>query len=249
MPLNELSAIVTGAGSGIGEATARRLAADGAGVVVADLNPDSATRVTSELEQAGADALAIGVDVSDPDRVAAMVDTALRRFGRIDILVNSAGTCKSYGGVSDISVEEWDEVINVNLRGTFLCARAAIPSLRKRGGCIVNIASAAALYWPAVYPAYTAAKMGVLGLTQCMARELAPAGIAVKAIRPVYVDTPMGNQAFVEQEGRSPQADDAAVMLSPKEVANIIRTMVDPATACASSTIVDTMVVRGPRPL
>jgi len=246
MPLNEMVAIVTGAASGIGLATARQLAAEGARLVVADLNFDAAQRIASELLQSGADALAVGVNVSDPKQVEGLAEKTINRFGRIDVLVNSAGICQKCSGVSDMSVEEWDDVININLRGTFLCAKAVIPSLRIRGGCIVNIASAAALYWPAEYPAYTAAKMGVIGLTQCMARELAPAGIAVKAIRPVYVDTPMGNQAFLEQEGRSPQANDAGMILSSEEVAKIICTMVDPATACASSTIVDTMVVRRP---
>jgi NAD(P)-dependent dehydrogenase (short-subunit alcohol dehydrogenase family) len=187
-----LTAIVTGAASGIGEATARLLAGDGAHVILADTNVEAVRRLAGEMERGGAKALACRLDVRNPREVQVMVEAALAAFGRIDILVNSAGVCDTYAGVEDLPVEQWDRIVDVNLRGTFLCCKAVLPAMRKQGGCIVNLASAAARYWPAKYPAYTAAKMGVLGLTQCMARELAGAGIAVKAIRPVYVDTPMG---------------------------------------------------------
>lgn len=240
------TAIVTGAASGIGEATARRLAADGANVVLADLNGQAVQRIADEVAASGGSAIACRLDVREPEQIDAMVRRAVDAFGRVDILVNGAGVCDVYAGIEDTSIQQWDRIIDVNLRGTFLCCKAVLPQMRSQGGSIVNIASAAAVYWPARYPAYTAAKMGVLGLTQCMARELAGAGISVKAIRPVYVDTPMGREAFLQQEGRPPTKADAGCMLTADEVARIIRTMVDPDTACASSTIVDTLVARPP---
>lgn len=244
MAVQGLTAIVTGAASGIGEATVRLLAADGANVVLADLNAEAVQAIADELTGDGAGVRACRLDVREPDQVQAVVDATMDAFGRVDILVNGAGICDVYAGIAETTIEQWDRIVDVNLRGTFLCCKAVIPAMRRHGGCIVNIASAAALYWPAKYPAYTAAKMGVLGLTQCMARELAGAGISVKAIRPVYVDTPMGREAFLQQEGREPTDADGHCMLTVDEVAGIIRTMVDPETACASSTIVDTMVVR-----
>ena len=244
MALEGLTAIVTGAGSGIGEATACILAEAGAAVLLADLDGGRAESIAAAIDPTGARALACSTDIRDWQQVQAMVARALDHFGRVDVLVNSAGACTAYAGVADLAVEDWDFIVDVNLRGTFLCCKAAIPALRKRGGSIVNVASSAALYWPAKYPAYTAAKMGVLGLTQCLARELACDGISVKAVRPVYVDTPMGRGAFVEQEGREPTEADAGWMLRVDEVARIIRALADPDTACASSTIVDTLVVR-----
>jgi NAD(P)-dependent dehydrogenase (short-subunit alcohol dehydrogenase family) len=244
MSVQGVVAIVTGAASGIGRATAELLAGKGASVILADVDESGAGGAAEKIVEAGATALACRVDVCNPDEVRAMVELAKTRFGRIDILVNNAGTCPVHAGVMDLTIEQWDHILNVNLRGTFLCSKAVLPAMLPRGGTIVNVASSAALYWPALYPAYTAAKMGVLGLTQCMARELGARGISVKAIRPVYVDTPMGREAFARQTGRQAGPEDAGIILQPAEVARIIVAMADPDTACASTTIVDTMVVR-----
>jgi len=237
--------IVTGAAGGIGLATSRALLGAGARVVMADRDGAALAQVLADAGDLRERLVSYVIDVADVDQVAAMVAQACDRFGGIDMLVNNAGCCPVFAGVADLGVEDWDRILAANLRSVFLCSKAVLPHLRARGGgCIVNVASAAALYWPAGYPAYTAAKAGVLALTQCMAREVAGDGIAVKALRPVYVDTNMGRSAFLDQNGRPPDSDDDGTILQPEEVAQIICSMLDPATACATSTVVDTMVVR-----
>jgi NAD(P)-dependent dehydrogenase (short-subunit alcohol dehydrogenase family) len=185
-------AIVTGAGRGIGRAIAERFAADGAAVVVADLEDASAGETVAAIEAAGGRAVAVHADVTRPDEVAALAAAAMDRFGRIDILVNNAGILRSTRA-ADVSPEEWHLVIDANLTGSFLCARAAYPGLRDSGhGRIVNMASMAGRATSTLGGVhYTTAKAGVLGLTRHLAREWARDGITVNAISPGIVDTPM----------------------------------------------------------
>jgi 3-oxoacyl-[acyl-carrier protein] reductase len=185
-------AIVTGAGRGIGRAIAERFAADGAAVVVADLEDASAGETVAAIEAAGGQAIAVHADVTRPDEVAALAAAAMDRFGRIDILVNNAGILRSTRA-ADVSPEEWHLVIDANLTGSFLCARAAYPGLRDSGhGRIVNMASMAGRATSTLGGVhYTTAKAGVLGLTRHLAREWARDGITVNAISPGIVDTPM----------------------------------------------------------
>jgi NAD(P)-dependent dehydrogenase (short-subunit alcohol dehydrogenase family) len=189
-------AIVTGAGRGIGRAIAERFASDGASVAVADLDDAAARETVSATEAAGGSALAIHADVTRPDDVAALVAATTDRFGRIDILVNNAGILRSTPAAK-VSPEEWHLVIDANLTGSFLCARAAYPPLRDSGhGRIVNLASMAGRATSTLGGVhYTTAKAGVLGLTRHLAREWARDGITVNAISPGIVDTPMARGA------------------------------------------------------
>ena len=185
-------AIVTGAGRGIGRAIAERLAADGASVVVGDLDDAAAGETVAGIEAAGSQALAVHVDVTRPDDVTALAAAATDHFGGIDILVNNAGILRSTKA-AEVSPEEWHLVVDANLTGSFLCARAAYPALRDSGhGRIVNMASMAGRATSTLGGVhYTTAKAGVLGLSRHLAREWARDGITVNAVSPGIVDTPM----------------------------------------------------------
>jgi NAD(P)-dependent dehydrogenase (short-subunit alcohol dehydrogenase family) len=185
-------AIVTGSGQGIGRAIAERFAADGASVVVADLNDVTARDVVQAIEAAGGRAVAVRTDVTDPADTEALVVATVDRFGRIDALVNNAGILRSTRA-ADVTAQEWHLVVDANLTGAFLCARAAYPALRDSGhGRIVNVASMAGRATSTLGGVhYTTAKAGVLGLTRHLAREWATDAITVNAISPGIVDTPM----------------------------------------------------------
>jgi 3-oxoacyl-[acyl-carrier protein] reductase len=185
-------AIVTGAGQGIGRAVAERLAADGAAVAVADLNAETADEVVRSIASAGGRAIAARTDVTDPVDAERLAADAVAQLGRIDILVNNAGILRSTRA-AEVTPEEWHLVLDANLTGSFLCARAAYPALRASGhGRIVNVASMAGRATSTLGGVhYTTAKAGVLGLTRHLAREWARDGITVNAISPGIVDTPM----------------------------------------------------------
>ncbi len=185
-------AVVTGGGSGIGRATAERLAADGAAVLVADLNGQAAADVAEMITAAGGCAASATTDVTDAASVRDMAVSAIDAFGGVDILVCSAGILRSTR-VAGITAEEWHLMVDVILTGTFLAAQAVQPSMVERGGGrICNVASMAGRATSTLGGAhYTAAKAGVLGLTRHLAREWAPDGIVVNAISPGIVDTPM----------------------------------------------------------
>ncbi len=185
-------AIVTGAGQGIGRAVAERLAADGAAVAVADLNAETADEVVRSIASSGGRAIAVRTDVTDPADAERLAADAVAQLGRIDILVNNAGILRSTRA-ADVTPEEWHLVVDANLTGSFLCARAAYPALRASGhGRIVNVASMAGRATSTLGGVhYTTAKAGVLGLTRHLAREWARDGITVNAISPGIVDTPM----------------------------------------------------------
>jgi NAD(P)-dependent dehydrogenase (short-subunit alcohol dehydrogenase family) len=186
------TAIVTGAGRGIGRAIALRLAAEGARVIVADIDGPAARTTTREIRGTGGTARAQRVDVTRPASVGSMVGSSIARFGDIDVLVNNAGMLRSTRA-ADIAAAEWHAVLNANLTGAFLVAHAVYPSMRRRGaGRVVNMASMAGRATSTLGGAhYTAAKAGVLGLSRHLAREWAADGITVNAVSPGIVDTPM----------------------------------------------------------
>ena len=198
-------AIITGAGSGIGRAIALGFAAEGAGVVIADVNMDGAQAVAAEI---GDNAIAVRCDVSQTADANAMVNAALDRFGRVDILVNNAGRSRgNLGGVntdllvSRMSDEDWDTVFATNVRGTFLCSRAALQHMiPQKAGVIINTASGLGIRSRPGAAAYGASKAAVIHFTQTLAMEVARHGIRVNAFTPGVTDTPFWRAARTEAE-------------------------------------------------
>ncbi|HLZ72952.1 MAG TPA: 3-oxoacyl-[acyl-carrier-protein] reductase [Dehalococcoidia bacterium] len=185
-------ALVTGASRGIGSAIARALGAAGCGVVVNYRGSrEAAAAVAAAVEAAGGRALAVAGDVADPSAVEALFDAAQAGLGPIDILVNNAGIAQD-GLLLRMSVDDWDRVLDVNLRGAFLCTKSALRGMiRRRWGRIVNVSSVVGLMGNAGQANYAAAKAGLLGLTRATAREVASRGITVNAIAPGFVETDM----------------------------------------------------------
>lgn len=185
-------AIVTGAGQGMGRAVAERLAAAGASLVVNDVRQDAVTEVAAALRSGGADAVGIAGDVTVKSDVQRLVEGTTDQFGTINVLVNNAGVLRPTK-VIDIPEEEWDWVVAVNLKGTFLCSQAVLPSMRAAGwGRIVNFSSTAGKNISTVGGAhYTSAKAGILGFTRHLAKEEAGYGITVNSVCPGLIDTEM----------------------------------------------------------
>ncbi|MET4705288.1 3-oxoacyl-ACP reductase family protein [Frigoribacterium sp. UYMn621] len=185
-------ALVTGAASGIGRGIAVEFAREGADIVVADMvSPEDAAVVLSEIAETGTRGVFIRTDVSDETSVRALAQRAIEEFGRVDILVNNAGIFTE-SLLEDISVEDWDRVLNTNLRGTFLCTRMLIGQMLERGdGRIINIASQLGQIGGTSVPHYVASKAGIIGLTKALAREVAGRGVLVNAIAPGPIETPL----------------------------------------------------------
>jgi len=193
-------AMVTGAGSGIGAAIARGLAAAGAKVVVADLDEAAASRLAAEIEGDGGTAAAVAQDVGDPTSVERSVRFAEERFGGLHLAVNNAGIGGGNAPIEDYSLEDWNKVIAVNLSGVFYGLKYQLPALgRSGGGSIVNIASILGSVGSANVAGYVAAKHGVVGLTKTAALEYAGQGIRVNAVGPGYIDTPLLSMLEREQ--------------------------------------------------
>jgi len=190
--LSEKVAIVTGAARGMGYAVAKRLAAGGANVVINDIDAEAAARAASDLHSLGHKALALPGDVTSGHDVDRLVARAVDDYGEVHILINNAGMLRPTP-VIDIEEDEWDLVINANLKGTYLCSRAVLPGMQKTGwGRIVNFSSTAGKNVSTVGGAhYTAAKAGILGFTRHLAKEVARYGITVNAVCPGLIDTEM----------------------------------------------------------
>ncbi|HET9793344.1 MAG TPA: glucose 1-dehydrogenase [Thermoanaerobaculia bacterium] len=188
--LDGRNTVVTGGGSGIGAAIARRFAAEGASVVVADRREDAARAVAEEI---GASAVSATADVSREDSMREMIDGALSRLGRLDVLVNNAGIGERAVPIEEKSAADWQRVIDTNLSSVFYGIKHAARVMKAsgRGGVIVNVSSILGSVGFKGAPAYVAAKHGIQGLTKAAALELAPFGIRVVAVQPAFVHTPL----------------------------------------------------------
>lgn len=192
MRLEGKTAIVTGSGSGFGEGIAKTFAREGARVVVNDVNTQGGKRVVAEITDAGGTARFVAADVTDGRSVKAMVDQATETYGRLDILVNNAGVAHKRKSMLEVTEDELDRILAVNVKGLYHTANAAIPVMRERGGgVIVNIASTAAVRPRPGLTWYNASKGAVTTLTKSMAVELAEDGIRVNAVNPVAGETPL----------------------------------------------------------
>jgi 3-oxoacyl-[acyl-carrier protein] reductase len=191
MRLQDKVAIVTGAGQGIGRATALTFAREGAKVVVADLNEETIKTVSDEITSSGGQALPVSVNVAEADSVEAMVKATIDWGGRVDALVNNAGITKD-SRLQKMTEEQWDAVINVNLKGVWLCGRAVAGHMAEQGsGSIINASSIVGLYGNFGQSNYAATKGGVIAMTYTWSIELGPKGVRVNAIAPGFTMTPM----------------------------------------------------------
>ena len=217
MRLSGKVAVVTGAAGGIGAATARAMAADGARVVVADVKAGDAT--VEQITALGGEAVSIDCDVADPDQVTALVAGTVGHFGALDVLVNNAGISGGSSLAHELDVEVWLRVLAVNLTGPFLCVRAAMPHLLASGaGRIVNVASTYGVIGAPMAPAYCASKGGVVNFTRQLAVDYSGRGIRVNAICPGYIDTDMGGGRAAlgpEAAARANARREAAAALQP----------------------------------
>ncbi len=196
--------VITGAGQGIGRAYAHHFADNGAIPVIADIDGENGARVAAEVEAAGGRALAVQADVTSPDSVAAMVDTTLSAYGRLDVLINNAAIFVTLGRrpFEDIPLEEWRQVMDVNITGCFICASAVIPQMRKAGwGRIINISSSTVPQGIPYFLHYVTSKSALIGMSRAMAREVGRDGITVNAVLPGMIETEMENVGRTD-EGR-----------------------------------------------
>jgi NAD(P)-dependent dehydrogenase (short-subunit alcohol dehydrogenase family) len=219
-------AFVTGAGSGIGRATALAFARDGANVVVTDVSEQGNQETARLIEELGGRVLAVTCDVTRTENVKAALNKAVEAFGRVDFAFNNAGSEQAITATADLTEEEWDRIVSINLRGVFLCMKYEIPLMLKQGGgVIVNTSSGAGVKGFAGQAAYVAAKHGVIGLTKAAALDYAQSNIRVNAVAPGIIDTsmmqrftggtPEGRQAVISQEP-------IRRMGQPEEIANAV---------------------------
>jgi NAD(P)-dependent dehydrogenase (short-subunit alcohol dehydrogenase family) len=198
MKLEDRVAVITGSASGIGRASAKEFAKEGARVVVADINLPGAQETAKQIEAAGGVALPVNTDVAVPASVEALVEQTLHRFGRINVLFNNAAI-QVNKTVEDTTVEEWNREIGINLGGVFLCSKLFMPHLRNTKGCILNMASVNGFFVEPLCAGYCATKGAIIALTKAMAIDHGKDGIRVNCICPGYIDAGLAWEYFEVQ--------------------------------------------------
>jgi NAD(P)-dependent dehydrogenase (short-subunit alcohol dehydrogenase family) len=239
MKLAGSTAVVTGAGQGIGAAVAQALAQEGAFVVVAARSDERIRGVAEQIERAGGKARAVHCDVTDPSSVHALASAASRQGSGVDILINNAGAAHS-APLQKITLEDWNRMLAVNATGTFLCTQAFVPGMLERGrGAVVNIASIAGLVGGRYIAAYAAAKHAVIGFTRSVAAELEGTGVTCNAVCPGYVDTEMTQESITRVTQKTGKSSDDALaallagsaqsrLITPDEVARVVLKLCSP---------------------
>lgn len=244
MNLDNRVAIVTGAASGIGQASAGLFAEYGARVALVDWNREAGERAAGEIRAAGREAVFCHADVSNPAEVAAMVDEVVARYGRLDVLMNNAAI-QILATLVDTTAEDWDRLHAVNLKGFFLCSKYAIPAMiRSGGGSIVNVSSALGLVGDPELAAYGAAKGGIIALTKAAAVGYGPQGVRVNCICPGDVATPMVREYFAKAP--DPQGLLAEVsskyalrrIAEPREIAQVAAFLASDASSFMTGSVV-----------
>jgi 3-oxoacyl-[acyl-carrier protein] reductase len=250
MLLQHQTAIVTGAARGIGKGIALVLAREGADVVVADIHAEQAVQAAEEIRKLGLSAIATPVDITQRDQVDRLVQSTVSQFGKVDILVNSAGVV-SNAPILELGEEEWDQTIAINLKGVFLCSkRTAQAMVAQRSGRIINIASLSGKVGAPGQAAYCASKHGVIGLTLVLAIDLAPYGITVNAICPGMNETEMMQAVIAQRAASRGQTVDqvrqgilAKTPLGrfgrPEDVAQVVLFFASPASAYVTGQAID----------
>ncbi len=206
MRLQEKVAIITGAGQGIGRAFALRFAQEGAHVVIADIQEDKAKSVVQEIQDGGGQAIAVKVDVSQPESVKAMVQQAVTRFEHVDVMINNAAIFSSIKmkPFDEITFDEWTGLMAVNLTGTFLCCQSVASHMRARqGGSIINISSSTVLMGRPWYAHYVTSKAGVVGMTRALARELGADNITINVVMPGSTETEVTRETVSSEQKKS----------------------------------------------
>ncbi|PLT30095.1 3-oxoacyl-[acyl-carrier-protein] reductase [Peribacillus deserti] len=222
MKLADKNVLITGASRGIGREIALEMARAGANVAVNYAGSEAkALEVVEEIKAMGRDAFAIQCDVSNAEAVSDMVKQTTERFGRVDILVNNAGITKD-NLLMRMKEDEWDDVININLKGVFLCTKAVSrPMMKQRSGRIINVASIVGVSGNAGQANYVAAKAGVIGLTKTSAKELAPRGILVNALAPGFISTDMTDKLTEETKNAMLAQIPLARLGDPSDIAKV----------------------------
>lgn len=221
MRLNGKVAIVTGAGQGIGAATALKFAREGAIVSVCDLNHGAVSEVVGACREAGAQAVGFTIDVADREAVDGMVADVLERYRKIDVLVNNAGITRD-ARLQKMTLKQFDDVINVNLRGVFHASQAVVDRMIEQGaGVILNASSVVGIYGNFGQTNYAAAKFGVIGFTKTWSRELGPKGIRVNAVAPGFIDTPILSTIPDDVLAKMREQVPLRRLGKPEEVANL----------------------------
>lgn len=218
-------AVITGAGSGLGRATAHLLAARGARIIIADLVADAGQQTADDIVAGGGEATFMPLDVADPEAVEALFAAVGEAEGRLDVLVNCAGIATTLAPIADYPIEDWHRAININLNGTFYCIKYAIPlMLASGGGAIVTMSSIMGSVANATASAYCAGKHALVGITKAVAQEYAAQGVRINAVAPGVVETPLSAPGLATKEAKDYMlaATPAGRFGEPEEVAALI---------------------------